>query len=172
MQEPTLSSSTLFEVTCCFAKSKTKLCRLHSCNRLQPASCSLKLIVDSSVHSSSRNLRPIPKYMKAYAQWVCTAGRWRGVSDSLGVQTLPEKASGENQRSPAHNVTAKETSLKRHWRIPMAPLPSFMIPSRNANTRKLHASHHPSLRKLHHQGLFGAQHAAHGACMLSPTRRV
>ena len=30
----------------------------------------------------------------------------------------------------------------------------------------------PGRRKLHHQGLFGAQHAAHGACMLSPTRRV
>ena len=40
-----------------------------------------------------------------------------------------------------------------------------------ARCTPLHPTIQP-LRKLHHQGLFGAQHAAHGACRLSPTRRV
>ena len=130
MQEPTLSSSTLFEVTCCFAKSKTKLCRLHSCNRLQPASCSLKLIVDSSVHSSSRNLRPIPKYMKAYAQWVCTAGRWGGVSDSLGV--LQSHRAQPSREPPSRRAIIAPVVAPQH--VPL-------ILKRNTQKDTLHIYH-------------------------------
>jgi len=67
-----------------------------------------------------------------------------------GVNTTPKKARGENPRSPAPGYSAQASRHHETSRVPgegkpskracrTAPRPNFMILSRNANTRQVHA---------------------------------